>query len=443
MIDINMVRKEPEKLKKSQEHRGEDPNLVDEIARTDGDWRKALDKINDLRHVRNTKSMEIREIKKEGGDIASIVQEMKSVNDEINDLENKVEDLKSKRDKMLMAFPNIVHESVPKGADESGNQPVRGWGKAGVHPEDREIFKEGSMGKMEYTPIDERPVSHVDLLENAGKADFLRASKVSASRFYYLMDEFVVLDLALQSYSLDFLRPKGYRIVNPPYMLNRKAYLGVTDLGAFEDTLYKVEGEDLYLIATSEHPMASMFMDEIIEPGELPKKFAGVSPCFRKEAGTHGKDTKGIFRVHQFNKTEQFVYCEPEESWDFHEELIKNAEELYQGLELPYRIVNICTGDLGTVASKKYDLEVWMPVQGRFREMVSVSNALDYQARRLNTRIRGKEDNYPPHMVNGTGIATGRTISAIIENHQTEGGGIIKIPKALRKYTGFEEIVME
>lgn len=440
MIDINLIRNAPDLVKASQRKRGEDESIVDEISAVDREWRQTTSRLNELRHLRNLKNNEVRETKSRGGDIKPIIEEVRKINAEIKELEGLAVRLKTRRNEMLMALPNIVHESVPIGKDEKDNVPIRFWGKARVFKDHEDNFKEQSMGKMEYEVIDKKPISHVDILEGSGKADFLRAGKIAGSRFYYLKEEFVLLDLALQRYALDFLRSKGYTVINPPYMMNRRAYMGVTDLMAFEDTLYKIEGEELYLIATSEHPMAAMFMDEILEVGQLPMKFAGISPCFRKEAGAHGKDTKGIFRVHQFNKIEQFIYCLPEDSWHFHEELIRNAEEMFQGLELPYRIVNICTGDLGAVASKKYDLEVWMPVQGTFREMVSASNVLDYQARRLNIRIRGKEENFPPHMLNSTGIATSRAIVAIIENFQDDDGSVIRIPKVLHKYTGFEVI---
>jgi len=246
----------------------------------------------------------------------------------------------------------------------------------------------------------------------------------------------VWLDFALMMYSMDFLSREGFTIVNPPYMMNSKAYSGVTAFSDFEEVLYKLEDEDLYLIATSEHPIAAMHMNETLGEDELPLLYAGVSPCFRKEAGAHGKDTKGIFRVHQFHKVEQFIFCLPEESWDWHEKLMENVEKLWQGLGLPYRIVNICTGDLGIVAAKKYDLEVWMPAQGRYREMVSCSNCTDWQSYRLDIRFaeeRGKPSKGFVHTLNSTAIATTRAITAIIENNQLEDGRV-EVPKVLRKY---------
>jgi seryl-tRNA synthetase len=236
---------------------------------------------------------------------------------------------------------------------------------------------------------------------------------------------------------------KGYTLVEPPYVMRRKAYEGVVALGDFEDVLYKIENEDLYLIATSEHPMAAMYMDEVLMGEDLPVKLAGFSTNFRKEAGAHGKDTRGVFRTHQFNKIEQFIFCRPEDSWQLHEELLRNAEELVQKLGLAYRVVNVCTGDIGIVAAKKYDIEAWMPAQNAYREIVSCSNCTDYQARRLNIKYREKEGEAPKgfvHTLNSTALATGRTIVALIENYQQEDGSIV-VPEVLRKYMGgIEEI---
>ena len=440
MLDIRLIRENPETVRASQRRRHDDEGIVDEVLRYDNLWKETLKKINDLRAIRNRKSREIGQIKKDGGDISEISREMKEISAEIKQLEGAVETYLSERDSLLKSIPNLLHESVPDGKDEEDNAPIRFWGTAAVRETDLKEFGEASGGKMEYTEMEFEPISHVDIIEKKGWADIARAAKVSSSRFYYLKGELAVLDMALQRFAIDYLSKKGYVPVIPPYMLRREAMEGVTDLGAFEDTIYKIEDEDLYLIATSEHPIASMYMGEILEPDMLPIKYAGISTCFRKEAGAHGKDTKGIFRVHQFNKIEQLAFSRPEDSWKIHEELIANAEELFRALELPYRIVNVCSGDLGAVASKKYDLEVWMPVQGRFREMVSASNVLDYQARRLNIRYRGKGENIFVHTLNSTAVATTRAIVAIIENHQTEDGRI-GIPEALRPYMGGREFM--
>jgi seryl-tRNA synthetase len=286
------------------------------------------------------------------------------------------------------------------------------------------------------SPKDYEIVGHADISESLGLVDTARAAKVAGSRFYYLYSDLVWLDFAITLYALEYMVKQGFIPVYPPPMLNRKAYEGVTSLADFEEMLYKIDGEDLFLIATSEHPMAALFMNEVLEESELPIKLVGVSPCFRKEAGAHGKDTKGIFRVHNFNKVEQFVFCHPDESWEWHERLIRNAEELFRGLELPYRVVNICSGEIGDVAAKKYDLEVWMPAQGKWREAVSCSNVTDWQSYRLNIRYAEKRG-YPAkgyvHTLNSTAIATSRAITAILENFQ-EPDGTVKIPRVLRKY---------
>jgi seryl-tRNA synthetase len=268
--------------------------------------------------------------------------------------------------------------------------------------------------------------------------DIERAGKIAGARFFFLKGEGVLLDMALISFALEEMVGKGYTPIEPPFLMRRKPYEGVVALSDFEDVLYKVENEDLYMIATSEHPMAAMFMDEVLKTEDLPLKLVGISPNFRKEAGAHGKDTRGIFRTHQFNKIEQFIFCKPEDSWKMHEELIRNAEELVQKLGLPSRVVNVCTGDIGTVAAKKYDIEAWMPAQNAYRELGSCSNCTDYQARRLNIKYREKEGEPPKgfvHTLNSTAIATGRTIVAILENYQQEDGSVI-VPEVLRKYMG-------
>jgi seryl-tRNA synthetase len=268
-----------------------------------------------------------------------------------------------------------------------------------------------------------------------------RAGKISGARFFYLKNQVAQLDMALMSFAIEELTKSGYTPIIPPYLMKREAYEGVTSLGDFADVLYKVENEDLYLIATSEHPMAAMYMNEVLKELDMPLKLAGISTCFRKEAGAHGKDTRGIFRTHQFNKIEQFIFCKPEDSTRLHEELLQNAEELLQKLELPYRVVNVCTGDIGTVAAKKYDIEAWMPAQNGYREVVSCSNCTDYQGRRLGIRYREKEGAPTKgfvHTLNSTAVATGRTIVAILENNQQEDG-TINIPSALRKYMGNRE----
>jgi seryl-tRNA synthetase len=265
--------------------------------------------------------------------------------------------------------------------------------------------------------------------------DIERAGKIAGARFFYLKNEGALLDNALMSFALEEMFRKGFTPILPPYMMRRKAYEGAVALSDFEDVLYKVENEDLYLIATSEHPMVTMYMDETLKADDLPIRFVGISTNFRKEAGAHGRDTRGIFRTHQFSKVEQVVICRPEDSWKMHEELIRNAEEIMQKLGVPYRVVNVCTGDIGTVAAKKYDFEAWLPAQNAYRELGSCSNCTDYQARRLNIKYREKEGEPPKgfvHTLNSTALTT-RAIVAVLENYQQEDGTVI-MPHALRKY---------
>ena len=420
MLDIKLIRENPELVRENLKRRGDPENLrmLDELIDCDRKWRQLLTELNELRHQRKTITMEIAALKKKGEDVGGRISKAKAVDAEITRLEKKVSDLEEKKHNLLMRLPNLLHESVPFGRDEHDNVPLRTWGEI---PE----FK---------FPVKD----HIELGLSLDIMDIERAGKIAGARFFYLKNEGVLLDLALMNFALEEMIKKGFKPIEPPFLMRRKPYEGVVALSDFEESLYKIEDEDLYLIATSEHPMAAMYMNEVLKAEELPIKFVGVSANFRKEAGAHGKDTRGIFRTHQFNKIEQFVFCKPEQSWKIHEELIRNAEELVQKLGLPYRVVNVCTGDLGTVAAKKYDVEVWMPAQKAYREIISCSNCTDYQARRLNIKYREKEGEPPKgfvHTLNSTALATGRTMVAILENYQQEDGSVI-IPEVLRKYMG-------
>ncbi len=439
---LYLLRNDPDKLRWSQQRRGLDPGVVDEALKYDRLWRKALKELNDLRHQHNVISRQIARLR--GPEREAKIREARQLLERIEEQEKLVKEYETRRNELLLSIPNVVHESVPVGEDESDNVPIRYYGEHRVWEGHLEAFlaeTEERGFKVDYEVIDWRPVGHADMLEVLGMGDTLRAARAAGSRFYYLFDDLVWLDMALLAYALDKMTQWGFRPCIPPYMLRRAPYEGVTALSDFEDAIYKVEGEDLYLIATSEHPMAALYMGEILDEDDLPILLTGVSPCFRKEAGAHGKDTKGIFRVHQFHKVEQFVFCKPEESWDWHERLIKNAEELWRGLGIPHRVVNICTGDLGVVAAKKYDLEAWMPAQGKYREMVSCSNCTDWQSYRLKIRYRpkGGGPNVLVHTLNSTAIASTRAITAILENFQ-EPDGTVVIPKVLRRYLEpFEE----
>jgi seryl-tRNA synthetase len=419
MLDIKLIREHPEIVRKNLEKRGEPEKIeaLDNLIECDKQWRKLLSEANELRHKRKLITTEIANMKKNKKDASKQIEEAKIIPQQIKNLEIQVAKYREEADLLLLKLPNILHKSVPFGKDEKDNVLEKIVGKA---PE-----------------FDFEPKSHVEIALDLGLIDFERAAKVAGHGFYYLKGDLARLDYAIMMYTMDFLRNRGYTLIEPPLMIRKKPYLGVTDLEFFGDQLYKIENDDLYLIATSEHPMAASFMDEVILKEDLPVKYVGVSPCFRKEVGAHGKYTKGLFRVHQFNKIEQFIFCHPEKSWMLHEELQKNSEDIYNNLGLHYRVVNVCTGDIGIIAAKKYDIEVWM-ADGTYREAGSNSNCTDYQARRLNIKYREKEGQAPTdfvHTLNNTAIATSRTLIAILEQYQQKDGTVI-IPEVLRSLMG-------
>ncbi|MEM5834331.1 MAG: serine--tRNA ligase [Candidatus Aenigmatarchaeota archaeon] len=426
MLDIKLIRERPEFVRKNLEKR-QDPEklkMFERLLELDKKLRGFKTEINKLRNRRNKLTLEISRLKKENKDTSKILNEAKKIHDEIKRMEEESSRLEKEVRDILLKLPNILHDSVPFGKDENDNVEIR---------------RVGSPPKFNF-----KPKNHLEIALELGLVDQERAAKVAGAGFFYLKKELVLLDLAIQKFALDFMIKKGYIPVEPPFMINRKAYEGMIDPSDFEMVTYKIENEDLYLIATSEHPIGAMFMNEILNKKDLPLKFVGISPCFRKEIGTHGKYTKGFFRMHQFNKVEQFIFCLPEDSWDLHEELQRNCEELYQALGLHYRVVNVCTGDIGTVAAKKYDTEVWM-VDGKFREIGSNSNCTDYQARRLNIRFREKEGEKPKgfvHTLNSTALATSRTMLAILEHFQQKDGSV-KIPKVLVPYMNGIEVLGE
>ena len=415
MLDIKFIRENPGIVRKDLKKRNDPVKLkwVDDLLEKDGQYRKLLQEEQELRHKRNLITQEINELKKKGKDIKSKLKEAKELPEKVKELTSNVEELREKINYYLMRLPNILHDSVPTGKDDSENKVVRKW---------------GDIKKTAFELKD-----HGSLIESLNLGNFDDAAKVSGRGFYYLFSELVLMEMALQKLALDSLVKKGFIATQVPLMLRRKPYEGVTDMEAFESMIYKIQDEDLYLIATSEHAIAALCQNKTFNEEQLPMKFAGISPCFRKEIGSHGVDEKGLFRIHQFNKVEQFVFCKPEDSWKLHEELIKNAEELFQELNLPYRIVNVCTGDIGIVAAKKYDLEVYMPREKAYKEAVSCSNCTSYQAARLNMKYqKGSEREYV-HTLNSTAIATSRALRAILEHYQQKDG-TIKVPEVLVPY---------
>ncbi len=417
MLDIKFIRENSSIVKKDLEKRQEKEKIkwVDDLIKKDEEYRVLLQKNQELRHKRNLITEEINKLRKDGKDISGKVKEAKELPEKIKEIDDRIKELQGKILFYLMRLPNILEGSVPFGKDDTENKEVKKWG-------------------VKRKP-DFELKAHGELIERLGLANFDDAAKVSGKGFYYLLGELALMDMALQRFAVDFLIKKGYKLVEPPFMLRRKPYEGVTDLADFETMMYKVEGEgeDLYLIATSEHPIGAMMMNKVLDEKELPLKFAGISSCFRKEIGSHGIDEKGLFRVHQFNKVEQFIFCKPEDSKKFHEELLENAEKIFQKLKIPYRVMNICTGDIGIVAAKKFDLEAWMPRENAYKEVVSCSNCTAYQSVRLNIKYsKGGEKEYL-HTLNSTAIATGRALRAIIENYQQKDGSI-KVPAALVPY---------
>lgn len=430
---LEALRTQPDVLKRSLKKRYTSIGVVDRALELDRKWREAVTELNRLREKRNEINRSIPRASPEKR--KELIEISKELGAKVKEQEELVRKLSEERDSLLMSLPAIVHESVPEGPDDSYNVPVRFWGVPKVPKSKLESFKRETKGfEVEYQLLDWEPKGHADELELfLRQGDTYKAAQISGRRFFYLFKDIVWLEQALIMFALDQITRKGFIPVIPPYMMRESYYLGVTDLETFKDSIYKIEGEDLYLIATSEHPLIAMHAGDTFTEDELPRLYVGLSPCFRKEAGTHGKDTKGIFRVHQFTKVEQIVYSKPEESWEWHERLIRNAEELYQKLGLPYRVVNIAAGDLGSCAAKKYDLEAWFPAQGRYRELVSCSNCVDWQSYRLRIKLDRKGRREFVHTLNSTALATTRTICAILENYQREDG-TVEIPAVLRRY---------
>jgi seryl-tRNA synthetase len=422
MLDMKMFRENSDILRADHDKRKIPHDNLDEVIRLDDAWKQASYDSNQLRKSRNEAARGIANAKKSGDEeaVKRIMAEVSSIGAKIEELTTESDNYLKQRDSIRMRVPNILHESVPIGEDDQKNT------LHSLHGEKKELNFE--------------PKTHNDIIEMNGWVDLARAAKITGSRFYFLLGDLARLEMALQSYTTNFLVKRDYTLVQPPLMMNKEAYEGVTDLSDFETVMYGIEPDKFYLIATSEHPLTAMRMDEIIEPSELPIKLVGISQCFRREVGAHGLSDRGIWRVHQFTKIEQVIICNPEDSWLHHEDLLSNATELWDSLDLHYRVVNICTGDMGTVASKKYDLEAWLPGVGDYKEVVSCSNCTDYQANRLRMRYRTSEGNSAVHTLNSTAVATSRALVAILEQYQIEDGRIM-IPKVLQPYMDGQEFL--
>jgi len=419
MLEMKVFRESPEKVFEDLKKRNLTKDIASDVIELDKEWRRLIEKGNKLRAKRNTISKNIGELKKKGQDFSEVLKDMAKLKEDLNQNEKNTEEALKLRDSKRMVVPNLLEKNVPIGKDENGNLEVSIYG---TKREEKELL------------------SHQDILKKINGSDLKRAAKITGRRFYFLTGDLARLELALINFAVDLLCEKGYSLTTPPFLMNREAYEGVVDLNDFEDVMYKIDNHDLYLIATSEHPLTARFKNEIIELKEEPLKFAGISTNFRREVGAHGISDRGIWRVHQFSKVEQVVICRPEDSKKMHEEILNNAKDIFEKLEIPFRVIDVCTGDIGTVAARKFDIEAWMPSTNKWKEVVSASNCKSYQSVRLNMRYRTKEGTDFPHTLNSTAVATTRALAAILENNQTKNGDVI-IPKALRKWMGNQEII--
>ena len=424
MLDMNMFREHADLIRADHTKRGLPHDNIDKVIELDQRWRNLLHETDQLRRAKNEAARGIGAAKKAGDDEAAktILAEVADLGAKIADMEAKTNEAVAVRDRLRMSIPNILHADVPVGEDDSGNTV---HGVYGVKPE-----------------FSFEPRTHNELIEMNRWVDLKRAAKITGSRFYFLKGDLARLEFALQQYAVNFLRERDYTFVQPPVMMNREAYEGVTDLGDFETVMYGIEPDKYYMIATSEHPLTAMYMDETIPEEQMPLRMVGVSQCFRREVGSHGQSDLGIWRVHQFTKVEQIIIARPEDSWELHEELLKNCTDLWDSLGIHYEVVNICTGDMGTVAAKKYDLEAWIPGAKQYKEIVSCSNCTDYQANRLGIRYgQPGHPNQPiVHTLNSTAVATSRALVAIMEQYQLEDGRVA-IPKALQPLMGGQDVL--
>ncbi len=422
MLDLKFIRANLDRVKEMLKNRGQDLDLslFDTI---DKQRRELLGGLEGLRHRRNRVSEEIAAMKKRGDDASQIISEMKKVASEIKEREKELSEIEAQLDPVLMLIPNMPHESVVFGEDEEDNPLVRTWGE---------------ISEMPFEPL-----SHWDLGERLGIFDFARASKIAGARFVLYRGAGALLERALINFMLDIhTKEHGYTEILPPFMVNSACMTGTGNLPKFREDLFKMEGWDYYLIPTAEVPLTNIHREEILEEEALPLYYTAYTPCFRSEAGSYGKDTRGLIRQHQFNKVELVKLSHPETSYDELEKMTRDAEEILKRLKLPYRVVSLCTADLGFAAAKTYDLEVWLPGQGLYREISSCSNCEDFQARRAEIRFKkkGSGGTQLVHTLNGSGLAVGRTLVAILENYQQEDGSVV-IPEALRPYTGGMEII--
>lgn len=414
MLDIKFIRENPGLVKDNMKKKfREDTHIVDELLAKDEEYRKLLQEAEALRHKRNEVTQKINEMKKSGGDVTALLGEAKAIPARIKEIEDKQAVLKEAIVDTLKKIPNILHDSVPVGKDSAENVERERFG---------EPIKKGFPVK-----------SHVELCEALGIADFDSSARVAGNGFFYLVGDLAMLNQALIRFAMDFMIKRGYVFMEPPLMVRREVCDGMVDFNFFKEIIYKIEGEDLFMIPTAEFPLVAMFMNQVVDKRRLPLKLCGYSQCFRKEVGAHGIDEKGLFRTHQFNKVEQVIICEPKDSSRYYDELLKNSVDLFRELGLPIRVFESCSGDLGDLKAKGADLEAWSPRKDGYFEVCSVSNLTDCQSRRLNIKVDDGKERYLPHTLNNTAIATSRAMVAILENFQNEDGSIT-IPDVLGPY---------
>ncbi|MGG3853769.1 serine--tRNA ligase [Caldifermentibacillus hisashii] len=423
MFNIKLLRENFEEVKAKLQHRGEDLSDLEKFGELDQKRRTLIVETEQLKKKRKDVSAQIAVLKKENKDAEDLVVEMREVGDQIKELDEELRVIEEELNALLLSIPNLPHETVPIGDTEDDNVEIRKWG--------------------ELPQFDFEPKPHWDVATELGIIDFERAAKVTGSRFVFYKGLGAKLERALMSFMLDLhTEQHGYTEMLPPYLVNRASLTGTGQLPKFEEDVFLVEKKDYFLIPTAEVPVTNYYRDEILSAKDLPAKFAAYSACFRSEAGSAGRDTRGLIRQHQFNKVELVKFVKPEDSYDELEKLTNDAEKVLQLLGLPYRVVAICTGDLGFTAAKKYDLEVWLPSYNTYREISSCSNFEDFQARRANIRFRREPKGKPEfvHTLNGSGLAIGRTVAAILENYQQKDGRV-RIPEALRPYMGGKEYI--
>jgi seryl-tRNA synthetase len=423
MLDLRWIIENEAIVRKKLQARNNFPtDALDRIIATDGRRRELIQRVEAGRARKNQISKEIPMKKKAGEDIAGLMEESTRIGKEMEGFDKELLDLQTNMDGDLLQLPNMFDDAVPIGSDEHGN---------------KEIHRRGEPRKFSFLPLD-----HHDLGVKLGILDFDRATRLASTRFAAILGKGAKLERALVQFMLDLhTEQHGYQEMLPPFMANSKSYIGTTQLPKFKEDLFKIEGFDLYMIPTAEVPVTNFYREEILDEAQLPIRFTAYSPCFRAEAGSYGRDTRGLIRQHQFEKVELVTFAHPDKSWEVHEQLTGHAEAVLDRLELPYRRMLLCTGDMGFGSAKTYDLEVWLPAQNTYREISSCTNFLDFQARRASIKFKGKDGGKPRfvHTLNGSGLAVGRTLVAIIENYQQENGSVL-IPKALQKYTGFDRI---